>query len=252
LLHIVLGPASALTGITLPTAERLRELRGSAENAGDWLILWVITAALVVVIPRLCLAAWEAGRSIMLSKRVLVPHDFYVRSLLRNALGRPSSVRVVPYSLDLDSGARARLTSLLRQAMGEKSEVHVDATVAYGEEDRWTAREGASLGNADTLVLLFSLGSTPEAENHGTFAEGAQSRFGQTAGVTILLDQSSFAPKFRGQASAERRLQDRYDAWQAVLARTGIKPIRVDLAPDAQPGAARELERALSQPRVPA
>lgn len=252
LLQVVLGPASALTNIPLPTAERLQELRGSAENAGDWLILWVVTAALVVIIPRLCLAAWEAGRTVLLSKRIGISHDFYVRSLLRNALGRPSAVRVVPYSVEVDARSLGKLTSLLRQVLGDKTEVHVDRTVPYGEEDSWVAQEAARLGTADTLILLFSLGSTPEAENHGAFAESVHSRVGQQAVLTVLLEESSFAYKFRGQASAERRLQDRHDAWKGVLARTGLKPIRVDLGPDPQPDAARELEQALAQSPVAA
>jgi hypothetical protein len=251
LLQIVLGPASALTGIGLPSAERLQELRGSAENAGDWLILWVVTAALVVIVPRLCLAGWEAGRSLVLGKRIAIPDDFYVRSLLRNALGRSFSVRVVPYGVELDGKAQARLASLVRQVLGDKSEVQVDRTVPYGEEDNWIAREGAAPGTADTLVLLFSLGSTPEAENHGAFAHGVQSLVGQKAGVIVLLEDSSFARKFSGQASAERRLQDRHDAWKAVLARTCLKPIRVDLSPDGQLGAAHELEQALAGSPVP-
>lgn len=244
-LSVVLGPASALTGIALPTAERLSELRGAAENAGDWLILWIVTATILVIIPRLCLAAFEASRSGVLRRRVPVAQDFYLRSLMRNALGRASSVRVVPYGFDSAGSAEKSLIELLRQALGDKTDVRVDPPVRYGDEDEWVAGQERSLGTADHVILLFSLGSTPEAENHGVFAESVQARLGDEAELTVLLDESSFAHKLRGHPSAERRLADRYDAWTAVLAKTGLKPIRVKLEPEHQAEAARELEKAL-------
>jgi hypothetical protein len=252
LLKIVLGPASALTGIALPDAQRLRELRGAAENAGDWLILWIVTAALVVIIPRLCLAAWEAVRIGVLSRRVGIAEDFYVRSLMRNALGRPSAVRVVPYGVSLVEETRRTLEGLLRQALGDKTNLQVDEAISYGEEEVWAARESSSIDNADNLILLFSLGSTPEAENHGAFAETVQSRIGNATELTVLLDDSSFVHKLRGQPSAERRLQERLDAWNAALAKSGLKPVRVSLGAEQDAGAAYQLERAFLRGRVPA
>jgi hypothetical protein len=252
LLRIVLGPASAITGIILPTAERLRDLRGTAENAGDWLILWTVTGTLFVIVPRLLLAGWEGTRSAVLSRRVGVERNFYVRSLMRNALGRPSAARVVPYSFDLDEQSGDTLKTLLRQALGEKSSVKVDSAVPYGEEDAWMEREGSSLTNADHLILLFSIGSTPEAENHGAFVQGVQSRLGEQAHLTVLLDDSSFLRKLRGQPSAERRLKERLDAWNAVLAGTRLKPLRVNLSSDADPAAAHDLEQAFFGNAAPA
>jgi hypothetical protein len=236
----------------LPTAERLSELRGAAENAGDWLILWIVTAAIVVIIPRLCLAAFEASRSGVLRRRIPVAQDFYLRSLMRNALGRASSVRVLPYGFDAGGSAQETLTGLLRQALGDKTDVRVDPPVRYGAEDDWVADQGRSLGTADHVILLFSLGSTPEAENHGAFAQSVQSRLADQAELTVLLDESSFAHKLRGQSSADRRLAERYDAWTAVLARTGLRPIRVKLGPEQNAEAARELEKALLRSPVPA
>ena len=64
--------------------------------------------------PRLLLAAWNAGKAAVLKRRVPVPgaEDFYVRSLLRNALGRPGLARVVPYGFQHSSAARERLERL--------------------------------------------------------------------------------------------------------------------------------------------
>ena len=255
LLSVIFAPASWLTGIALPGPERLRELRGEAENAGDWLILWAVTAALFVIIPRLLLAAWSAGRAALLARRLPVPgaEDFYVRSLLRNALGRPGQARAVPYGFTPTSAARERLERLLGAALGERMRVRVDDPVPYGAEDRWMAAESAGIGDADQLVVLFSLASTPEAENHGAFALAVRDRLrGGGTGLTLLLDDSAFRERLRGQPSAQRRLEERVAAWRQVLLPTGIDPVVVGLEFGEDEVSARTLEKALLRSPVPA
>jgi hypothetical protein len=249
-LSVVLAPASVLTGIALPTAERLRELRGAAENAGDWLILWFVTAAILVVLPRLCLAVLEEARVRLLRRRVSIAQDFYVRSLVRNALGKSRSIRVLPYGFSPADESRSALVQLLRGVFGDKTEVTVDQPVSYGEEDAWIARGGAALAVSDHLVLLFNLGSTPEAENHGAFVEGVTSQLGHQAEIIVLIDDSSFVHKLRGQPSADRRADERLQAWKAMLSGTGQRPIRISLASNVASNAAADLERELLRGRV--
>ena len=249
LLGLVLGPASVITGIDLPTAERLRDLRGGAENAGNWLILWAVTAALFVIIPRTALAIWSAVRSAYLGRHVAVPgaEDFYVRSLLRNATGRAGEARVVPYGFTPGRSSRERMERLLVKALGERTRVLFSEPVAYGGEDAWLAGHDARLRDADQLVLLFALASTPEAENHGAFARGVVEAVGSGAGLTILLDDSSYRHRLRGQASAERRLADRVGAWKQVIGVTGHEPVVVSLELGEEEIGARLLERALQR-----
>jgi len=250
LLGVILGPASWLTGIALPTAERLGELRESPENAGNWLILWTVTAVLVVIVPRLLLATWCSVRAALLARRLKVPglEDFYVRRILRDALGRPGTARVIPYGMQIDDRSRDRLERLLRQAAGEKTRVLVDPAVAYGAEDQWLAKEGSTLGDADQLILLFGLGSTPELENHGAFARGVRDRLaGGGAGLTLLLDDSGFRGRF-----GDRRSEERVKAWQQVLAPTGLEPVLVGLTTGEEEVGVRTLERALHRTPSPA
>jgi hypothetical protein len=245
-LKIILGPASLLTGIALPSIERVRALRGAGENAGDWLILWAVTAALFVIIPRLILAAVHGGRAVMLAQRLPVADDFYLRSLVRNALGRGGTVRIAPYGFDLADDARERLTRLVQAALGEKTRTRLDPGIPYGGEDVWLAENGQGLEGADQLILLFNLGSTPEAENHGALVAGVRERIGRGAtALAVFLDDSSFRRKLRGQASAERRIAERLDAWQAVLAPGGVAPVTVSLDAEDEAQAARGLEQAL-------
>ncbi len=245
LLKVVLGPASTLTGISLPTVERLRDLRGAGENAGDWLILWMVTAALFVIVPRLLLAVGSFVRSERLKRRLPVGHDYYVRRVVRDAVGRARRVRVVPYGFEIQRGAADKLTRLLVDVLGEKATVEVDAPVAYGNEDQWLAAHGDQLKHSDQLILLFNLSSTPEAENHGVMVTGVRQWLGTAVELLVLLDDSGFLQRHRGQVSAPRRLDERLHAWRAVLAAGDIEPVRVSLDQALDGDAARALEQAL-------
>ncbi|MCA1600665.1 MAG: DUF2868 domain-containing protein [Acidobacteria bacterium] len=244
LLKVILGPASALTGISLPTVERLRELRGTGENAGDWLILWMVTAAVFVIVPRLLLALGSLLRSAHLKHRLEIPHDFYVRRVLRDAIGRPRTVRIVPYSFDLAAQSRNRLNRLLLDALGEKTTIEIEPSIAYGEEDEWVEAQAGKLVASDLLIVLFNLSSTPEAENHGELVDRLRQQLNGEAELMVLVDDSSFMHKLRGQASAPRRLDERLLAWRTVLAPCEIDPICVSLDSTDEVGAARELEQA--------
>jgi len=246
LLRIIFGPASLITGIALPSVERLRELRGGGENAGDWLILWAVTATLFVIVPRLVLAAFRGARAAMLARRIAVPDDFYLRSLLRDATGRATSLRVIPYGFALADPARDQLQASLRGAVGEKSRIAVEPEIPYGNEDDWLAANGADLGQSDQLVVLFNLSSTPEAENHGALVAGIQAALrGAPTAVTVLLDDSGFRHRLRGQPSADRRVDERVAAWRSMLAACGAAPTVVSLSETDERAAARTLEQAL-------
>jgi hypothetical protein len=251
LLRIVLGPASLLTGLPLPDAAQLKELRGSAENAGNWLQLWAVTALLFVIVPRLLLAILSGLKASVLSRRLPIKQDFYFRSLLRDALGEAGKARVVAYAVDPDGESRKRLGRMLGAALGEKVSVTFDPPVAYGEEDRWLSEHAGILSGSDYLILLFSLSSTPEAENHGAFAEALRKRLaGGPTSLVVLLEEGALKRRLQGSPSAERRFADRWTSWRSVLAGAGVEPTPVSLEAAAEDGAAQALERSLM--RLPA
>ena len=252
MLSIILGPASAITGKPLPGAQELLELRGTYENAADWVILWSVTAALFVIVPRLVLALNDGLRAAVLRRRLPVDEDFYVRRMFRNALGQTRSVRVIPYGFEVPQAKREQLERLLIEVLGDTAQVRSDASVLYGEEDEWLAREGEGLSAADQLILLFNLGSTPEAENHGAFAQGVRRNVGTRAELSVLLEESGFRHRFDGQPSAERRIEERLRAWKAVLAPAGLEPVRVSLEAADEAAQARALEQAMTARPVPA
>ena len=245
LLGVILAPASAVTGIALPDIERLQALRGSTENAGDWLILWVVTACLLVIAPRLLMALVNGLFAALSRRRLQVDEDFYFRSVVRNAVGGVRSVRLIPYGFELSEEARQRVSRLLLLSLGDRIDLQADPAIPYGQEDDWLAEQGGSLTNDDQLILLFNLASTPEKENHGALAAGIRQRIGNRGELHVLVDDSAFRHKLRGQASAGKRLEDRLQAWRAVLAGGGLEPIPVTLDDLDEEGAALGLEQAL-------
>ncbi|MEO7634783.1 MAG: hypothetical protein ABIS38_03930 [Sphingomicrobium sp.] len=244
-LRIVLGPASALTGIALPDAAQLRDLRGGFENAGNWLVLWAVTIGAFVVVPRLLLALYHSARATIFARTIPLPHDFYLRSLLRNALGRASLAHVIPYAITLDDEAQRHTGRLLAAALGERTRVELAPAIPYGEEEVWLAAT-PDLANFDQLILLFSLASTPEAENHGALVAAVKQRIAGTGThLLVLLDDSSFRRKSRGQGAADQRLHERLSAWNAVLAPADLTAVAITLdAPDPV-AAARTIEQAI-------
>jgi hypothetical protein len=164
---------------------------------------------------------------------------------VRDAVGGGRQVRVVPYSFELSAMALGNLKRLLGDVLGQKTTIQVDAPVAYGNEDQWLAANGSQLTGSDQLILLFSLSSTPEAENHGEMLSGLQRQLGGAVELFVLLDDSGFVHRHRGQASAPRRLEERLHAWRAVLAAGNVDPVRVTLDQEPNDDAARSLEQAL-------
>jgi hypothetical protein len=157
----------------------------------------------------------------------------------------------VAYAVDPDSESRQRLGRLLGAALGEKVSVNFDPPVAYGGEDQWIADNQRELSGSDYLVLLFSLSSTPEAENHGAFAAAVRKQLdGGPTNLIILLEEGALLRRLKGSPSAERRLAERRSSWNAVLSGAGVQPTGVSLDAAAQDEAAHALERSLM--RTPA
>jgi hypothetical protein len=251
LVHLMLWPASLLTGITLPDLPRVEALRwgagSSGENAGPWLHLYAATAILFIIGPRLVLAGWNALRALRLKARFPVPggEDFYVRRLVRSLRGDAPVVRVIPYSFNPPERTQRQLERLLADVLGEKTRMMMEPSIAYGAEDEWLDRLDLRTDDADHLLVLFNLSATPEAENHGALAAGIRRRIVEArsgAGLTVLLDESAMRQRLGSDGTA--RLESRRAAWEAMLRQQHTAPLSLDL--DAEPATlARPLEAAL-------
>lgn len=247
LLSVVLAPGSALTGIPLPDVARLEAIRfgagGTGENAAPWIHLYAATVGVLVVLPRLILAAlcWlvEGYRA---SRWPLPLSEPYFQRLLQGLREAPMRVRVLPYSLQPTDAEQRALDALLERVFGSRITVVHAAPTAYGREDA-VARAAPSDASHDATIALFSLSATPEDENHGAFVGALAAAPG---GFVVIVDESAFRSRFADQP---RRIDERRDAWRHMLAAHRLEPVFIDLGSPDHAAAAAALEAALEHRR---
>ena len=236
ILALVLGPAAAFSGLTLPDAAHLEAIRfsvGPGENAASWIHLYAVTIAGVVLLPRALLALMGGLMGRRLEKRFPLPlGDAYFQRLLRGFTGQAARVHCVPYSYELSPASALALRERVAQEFGPRGSLTVAPCVAFGDED--TLPDSVLPASPATLVLpLFSLTATPEAENHGAFLAALASRLPPGTPLAALVDESGFHSRFEGQG---KRLEERRSAWRRLLEQQDVAPLFIDLerlTPDA-------------------
>jgi hypothetical protein len=243
LLGLILGPASLLTGIPLPDAVRLEQVRWGpgqpGENAAPWIHLYATTALLFIVLPRLAMALVAQRREMQLRRHFPMPDrsDPYLRRLLEARQGKGESARILAYSYHVSDSARDALFAWVRRVLGESAEAEQPEFIAYGGEDEVLER-ASSAAQADHLIVVFNMASTPEEENHGVLVRGLLRLAGQGKAarrIAVLVDESPYRGRLAGEAGAAERLAQRRAAWGEVL--HGLTWETVDLtAPEAYAG----------------
>ncbi len=245
LLGVVLGPASALTGIDLPDLEgyeRLRFSAGEGEVAARWLHLYAVTVGLVVVLPRLLLAIGDRWLERRLSARFPLPlGEPYFRALLSVLRAEAVAIHVAPYGLTLAPQATLHLSAALTQAFGAATAVSIAETTAYGAEDDIDA--AAVAGSPALLAVLFPLTATPEDENHGAFIDRLKVS-APAARLAVLVDESAFRRQFGADSP---RLAERRALWHRFAADRGVATVFVVLDEPPTPLARESLQRALDR-----
>jgi hypothetical protein len=245
LLRVLYGAASALSAIPLPSTagevEALRWTRSGGVDAAPWIHLIALTAALFVVVPRAILALVAGATSWLAGRRL--PHPPALIAYGRNVLGgigAPAGegiVRVTPYSYTPGNEATTGLTRILSAAIGGGVRLDLTEEVRYGGEEYFLHRlEEGLAGTSDFEVLAFSLGSTPERENHGMILETFRDSRRRLPGVPpllVIVDESPFVARMRGDRSYEARLVERRTAWIDFVRRYGVGVCCIDLVREA-------------------
>ena len=250
LLSLVLGPASALANLPLPDAAALASLRlagGGGEGAAPWIHRWALTLTLLVVLPRLALAAHAAWTARRLAARLPLPDDPAVHRLLQAELAAagaaPRAVAVVPYSYRLDAARQAAVPTALAGLLGAGLRCDLQPSLQLGAEDRIAAWLPKALGRlpvatsdgpatAPLLVLLFALTATPERETHGALVLAVRDVLRQLPApqpqLRVVVDESGFRKHAWGPDGAER-INQRRAAWERLLLDLRVVPGFVDL-----------------------
>jgi hypothetical protein len=229
LLAFVLGPASAVTGIPIADATRLEGLRfsaGAGENAAPWIHLYAATVAIVVLAPRLLLGlgTWLAERRLAARFPVALAEPYFQR--LTRPLGRePARLRIIPYSYQLPPQAVLGLQAIAARLFGANVEVSVAPSVAWGGEDELPT-ELLPPGPLALVAIVFGLAATPEPENHGAFVHAVASNVAPDTTVIAVVDESTLQRRF---SQLPERLEERREAWRAMLAGHGLAPVLVNL-----------------------
>ena len=92
-------------------------------------------------------------------------------------------------------------------------------------------------------VILMTLASTPEVENHGAFLAAWRDWLAKNATATpllILIDEGPYAARMRGEAAFEQRVQERRKLWREFVSGYGLRACFADLI-QIKPGAASEI-----------
>ena len=240
LLHVLYGPAAAITGIALPaddTAMAALHWRNGAGGgpAAPWIHLMAVTAFLFVVVPRLLLAAhatWQIARA---GRQLVVPESLlpYARRTLgaSDAALPAQSARLTAFAYEPGVASGQGAQGLLRAAFGRDTRIEFAPGIAYGDEAEYDSPARGPA--ADLEVLLFSLAATPEAENHGAILHSAHQRLDRSAAgsrLLVLVDEAPYLAHMSGDASLAARIEQRRAAWREFVQRHGLEACPVDLA----------------------
>jgi len=247
------GPAAALSGIGVPATDALAALRWTGTSGGaeaaSWIHLIALTAALYIVAPRAILAVLSRYRLWRLARNPPLPASLvaHARTLLVGASGGTAleSASVIPFAYEPAPQSCAGLQTLLAAALGAGVSVNMHTPVSYGEEDEFRRQLGKGRLEPNAwIVLLMSLASTPEVENHGTVIAAVRDECASRPGASpllVVIDTGPYAARMHGGAELEQRLQERRRLWSQFVAGYGLRACIVDLA-RIVPGAPSESE----------
>lgn len=242
LLQWLFAPALALLplqGFSLADVEALRRAGDAAGGAvaaasgARWVHLYAATLMLLVVLPRLALAATAGMRARAAARRLLpdLSRPYYLA--LRQAAGAGSGLlRVLPYSLHVDTARQHGLERLAAHWLGTEARLELLGTLDYGADADTAARALAAppAQRADTWLpaLLFNLAATPEEETHGVLLDALRRRL--PTNLRVLVDAASL----RERVGSGERLAERAELWRSFCHAHRLDAEIVDLT---QPGA---------------
>lgn len=230
LLHTLLGPASAISGISIPEIASLQwsadttDPSASSGDAAPWIHLYAITMALFVIVPRLLLAALHSAsarkREHRLDPRSLPGAGLYYERLVAEALGTALNVAALPYCHQLSPTAEAALERDLERDLDAPIDLQWLPAVSLPEEEESLLRFAEGIDQLPAhLVLCFDFAVTPEEETHGNWIRSVREALVDAGSETrprVALDAESFDAIRRRLADFSERREERSRAWRTI------------------------------------
>jgi len=216
LLSTLFAPAVAifhLQDFSLAEVAALRFPQTTASEGGArWVHLYAATMLLLVVLPRLLLAALGHWRAVRWAQRFPLDLDQpYFRKLGGGFdIAAGGTLRVLPYSFTVDETRHKSLAQIAVTLFGEQGRLMLRPPIAYGAEPQSTLRD-VDL-SVDSTAVLFNLSATPEKENHGALLDYLVASSPRE--IIALLDESSYLERMGEQSDARARLAERTALWQ--------------------------------------
>ena len=240
-LGVVFGPASRWSGVALPAStEAVAALRwdaaGGGGDAAPWIHLIALTLSIYVVIPRLAIAAAAWLNELRLTGLAGLPAP--LAGYARRVFGAPGRglrsavAAVTPYAYEAPARTLAAIERMLATRLGATVRLAVQPLLHYGEEAAaGRAVAGQEARAADAQVLLFSLGATPEVENHGLVVAAvrdAVQRVRPAPELLVVVDESPYTGRLGAEPSLAPRLEERRGLWRRFLAGYGLEANLID------------------------
>lgn len=245
-LAVVLGPAAAVLGRAVPGVAEVAAMEAPASGpAGGWIVLYAVTAALFVVLPRALLAALEARTASRLAARLPVAVGTAYASRAGGAGVMPGArVEVLPYSHTPSVRALESLQAALHDVFGTKAQVLISTPLAYGAE---AATAPDPVGEAPACrIVLVSLAQTPETEVHGRFVRELLALRRPQDRLVVLADASPY----RARVGDPERVDERRRLWTRTVSEAGAPFLAADLDLRDEPGRVERLAAAVrTEPR---
>jgi len=220
-------PASKTLNTAVPVGDlsKMQRTGGKVERPADalpWIHLYAATLVLLVVVPRLLLAAWTRGRGISRAQRQwnALGWNAYARRLLRSIEGGDEVVQVLLHGMPDGEDHRSRWIRSIRKKIGGMSRLDLQV-IPSGDEDEFAA---GWVPQTHGVIVLFQLATTPEQEVqrklladlrvklHGRVADGFADGFADGK-LIALLDATGVLERWTPE-----HIESRRQLWRQMLA----------------------------------
>ncbi len=222
-LNTILAPASTLLGVPVPPASAIESPRHG--DAGPWIHLWAVTAALFVGVPRMMLATAFSWRCARRRRRLEIAlPGAYLRRLLASVDTNERWLEIIPFSYRPPAKAVEVLKHILLDLFGPRSEIRVRKTLDYGIEPSVVEPSTGRL-----RLVLFGLAQTPEVEVHGQLLRYLRDELPDGQALLAVVDGSAYRQRLESGGRVAERLAERRRAWDRVVRDAGLEAVHLDL-----------------------
>lgn len=230
LLSWVYAPVTAgVPAFSVDELTRLHRWSATDLDVGErWMHLTAQLLAVVVVLPRLLLAAWAGWRVRRLRHRLPIDltEPYYVKLLAAHSGVRPR-LRVWPYAYGTAADDAPGWQSLGPAVLGLPCTLDWLPPTAYGAAPDASRLKERPPGADEvwTQVALFPMAATPENEAQGTFIETL--RAAGAGDVVLVVERAAYARRLGAQSG--ERLREREALWREFGLQRHLRVVFFDL-----------------------